>query len=85
MENVERASVADVRPYVVEIESEGVDSLIDIVRKAEANSPDYRVEMISELRAEMQAENKGFVKEHGKTLAITAAALFSVGLLWRMK
>ena len=81
LSNVERAPVAEVRPYVVEIESEGVESLIDIVRKAESNATDYKAEMIAELRAEMEAESKGFVQEYGKTLAITAATVLGIGLV----
>ena len=55
--NAERATVADLKPYVVEIESEGLESLVDIVRKAESQSTDYKAEIISELKAEYEAEN----------------------------
>ena len=85
LRNVERAKVADLLPYVVEIEAEGLDSLIDIVRKAEANATDYKAEMIQELRAEFEAENKGIIGNYGKPLAIAAATVLGMGLLWRMK
>jgi len=85
LKNVERAKVSDLQPYVIEIEAEGLDSLIDIVRKAEANATDYKAEMIQELRAEFEAENKGIIDNYGKPLAIAAATVLGMGLLWRMK
>ena len=85
LRNVERATVSDLQPYVIEIEAEGLDSLIDIVRKAEANATDYKAEMIQELRAAMDAENKGVLDNYGKPLAIAAATVLGMGLLWRLK
>jgi len=56
LKKVERASVADLHPLVVEIESEGITSLIETVRKAESQADDFRAEMISQIREEMRAE-----------------------------
>ena len=56
LKKVERASVADLHPLVVEIESEGITSLIETVRKAESQADDFRAEMISQIREELRAE-----------------------------
>jgi len=85
LHKVERASVAELQPYVIEIESEGLDSLVDIVRKAEANATDYKAEMLSELRAEYEAESKTIFNKYTKPVAIAAASLLGLGVLWRMK
>lgn len=58
LKKVERASVADLHPLVVEIESEGITSLIETVRKAESQADDFRAEMISQIRQEMRAEDE---------------------------
>ena len=85
LHKVERASVAELQPYVIEIESEGLDSLVDIVRKAEANATDYKAEMLSELRAEYEAESKTIFNKYTKPVAIAAASLLGLGVLWRIK
>ena len=56
LKKVERASVADLHPLVLEVETEGITSLIETVRKAESQADDYRAEMISQIREEMRAE-----------------------------
>ena len=56
LKKVERASVADLHPLVVEIESEGITSLIEKVKMAESTSEDFRSEMIAQIKEEMRAE-----------------------------
>ena len=57
LKKVERASVADLQPLVVEIEAEGITSLIETVRKAESQAEDFRAEMISQIKTELAAED----------------------------
>jgi len=83
--NAERATVADLKPYVVEIESEGLESLVDIVRKAESQSTDYKAEIISELKAEYEAENARSISKYTKPVAIAVASVLGLGVLWRLK
>ena len=58
LRKVERASVASLRPLTVEIESEGMTSLVSKIRKAEAFTEDYRAEIKAEIKAEMKAEQE---------------------------
>ena len=58
LKKVERASVADLHPLVVEVEAEGLTSLIETVRKAEGQADDFRSEMISQIKSEMRAEDE---------------------------
>ena len=58
LHKVERASVASLRPLTVEIESEGMASLVSKIRKAEAFTEDYRAEIKAEIKAEMKAEQE---------------------------
>lgn len=57
LKGVERASVADLHPLVVEVETEGLTSLVETVRKAESQAEDFRAEMISQIKSELQAED----------------------------
>ncbi len=57
LKKVERASVADLQPLVVEIEAEGITSLIETVKRAESQADDFRAEMISQIKDEMRAED----------------------------
>jgi|DEB0MinimDraft_3_1074331.scaffolds.fasta_scaffold13757_2 hypothetical protein len=63
LKRVERASVAELQPLVVEIESEGMKSLVDKIRKAESFTEDYRAEIISEIREQMRAEQETLESE----------------------
>lgn len=63
LKKVERASVAELQPLVVEIESEGMKSLVDKIRKAESFTEDYRAEIISEIRKQMKAEQESLKSE----------------------
>jgi len=83
--NAERATVADLKPYVVEIESEGLESLVDIVRKAESQSTDYKAEIVAELKAEYEAENARSFSKYTKPVVITVASVLGLGVLWRLK
>jgi len=56
LKKVERASVADLQPLVIEIESEGITSLIEKVKQAESQADTFRSELIAEIKAEMSAE-----------------------------
>lgn len=85
LRSVERASVADLKPYVVEIESEGLESLIDVVRKAESQSTDYKAELLAELRAEYESESKIKMTRYAKPVAIGIASVLGLGFLWRMR
>ncbi len=58
LKKVERASIADLQPLVVEIESEGITSLIEKVKKAESQADDYRAEIITQIKDEMRAEDE---------------------------
>ena len=83
--NAERATVADLKPYVVEIESEGLESLIDVVRKAESQSTDYKAEIIAEVRAEYEAESTKSFSKITKPVAIAFASVLGLGVLWGLK
>jgi len=93
---VERASVASIHPLVVEIEAEGITSLIETVRKAESAAEDYRAEMITQIKADLAAEqeevkaaeselkSENWSKSMGnyaKPAAIIGATLVGLGLL----
>ena len=75
--NAERATVADLKPYV-EIESEGLESLIDVVRKAESQSSDYKAELLAELRAEYESESKTKITQYAKPVAIGLASVLGL-------
>lgn len=95
----ERASVAELQPLVVEIESEGMTSLIDTIRRAESFNEDYRAEIISEIRAELKAEQEaraaeaetsrfeavGKVKEYTTPLAVAGATILGITLMRLVK
>jgi len=83
--NAERATVADLKPYVVQIESEGLESLIDVVRKAESQSTDYKAEIIADLKAEYEAESARSISQYTKPFAIAVASVLGLGVLWRLK
>ena len=100
LKKVERASVADLQPLVVEIESEGITSLIETVRKAESQADDFRAEMISQIKEELSseeieqkaAENTlesenwiNRVKGHSGAIGITIATLVGIGVLSKWK
>ncbi len=55
---VERVPVAHLQPLVVEIESEGMKSLVDKIRMAESFTTDYRAEIKAEIMSEMKAEQE---------------------------
>ena len=92
---VERASVAQLHPLVVEIESEGITSLIETVRKAESQAGDYRAEMITQIKSEMAAEETaksaeselnsenwtGSIKEYLKPVALIGTTIVGFGLM----
>ena len=89
LKKVERASVADLHPLVIEIESEGITSLIEKVKQAESQSDTFRSELIAEIKAEMSAEEtKSAEKElesenlldSVKSYAIPAAFIASIGV-----
>lgn len=98
LKKTERASVAELHPLVVEVESEGLTSLIDTIRRAETFTEDYRAEIISEIRAEMKAEQEtmasemetsrfeaiGKVKEYTTPLAVAGATLLGFVLMRRL-
>ena len=100
LKRVERASVADLQPLVVEIESEGITSLIETVRKAESQADDFRAEMISQIKEELAAEGIeqkaeentlesenwiNRVKDHSGAIGITIATLVGIGVLSKWK
>ena len=58
LKKVERASVADLHPFVLEVETEGITSLIETVRMAESQADDFRSDMISQIKKEMRAEDE---------------------------
>ena len=58
LKKVERASVADLHPLVVEVEAEGLTSLVETVRKAESQADDFRAEMIAQIKDELRAEEQ---------------------------
>ena len=96
LNGVERASVAQLHPLVVEIESEGITSLIETVRKAESQAGDYRAEMITQIKSEMAAEQEtansakselkaenwtGSIKEYLKPAALIGTTIVGFGLM----
>ena len=89
LKKVERASVADLQPLVIEIESEGMTSLIEKVKQAESQADTFRSELIAEIKAEMSAEDAKSAeteKESAnllnsiKSSAIPAAFIASMGI-----
>ena len=99
LKRVERASVADLQPLVVEIESEGITSLIETVRKAESQADDFRAEMISQIKEELASEqmeelqksaentleSENWIKDHSGAIGITIATLVGIGVLSKWK
>ncbi len=100
LNNVERASVADLQPLVVQIESEGITSLIETVRKAESQAGDFRAEMITQIKEELASEDMeqkatdntlesenwiNRVKDHSGAIGITIATLVGIGVLTKWK
>ena len=100
LNRVERASVAELQPLVVEIESEGITSLIETVRKAESQADDFRAEMITQIKGELAAEQVeqksenmtlesenwiNRVKGHSGAIGITIATLVGIGVLSKWK
>jgi hypothetical protein len=97
LKRVERASVAELQPPVVEIESEGVTSLIETVRRAESQAEDFRAEMITQIKTEMAAEAElttknaesqlnsenwsKSIKEYMKPAALIGTTLLGFGLM----
>ena len=57
LKKVERASVADLQPLILEVETEGITSLVETVRKAESQADDFRAEMIEQIKSELRAED----------------------------
>jgi len=89
LKKVERASVADLQPLVIEIESEGITSLIEKVKQAESQSDTFRSELIAEIKADIRAaETKSAENElesenllnSVKSYAIPAAFIASIGV-----
>ena len=58
LKKVERASVADLHPLVIEVETEGMTSLFEKVKQAESQADEFRAEIISQIREEMAAEEQ---------------------------
>ena len=89
LKKVERASVADLHPLVIEIESEGITSLIEKVKQAESQSDTFRSELIAQIKEEMSAEeaksaenemeSENLLKSM-KSYAIPAAFIASIGV-----
>jgi len=89
LKKVERASVADLQPLVIEIESEGITSLIEKVKQAESQSDTFRSELIAEIKADIRAEetksaendleSENFLKSV-KSYAVPAAFIASIGV-----
>ena len=86
---MERASVADLQPLVIEIESEGITSLIKKVKQAESQADTFRSDLIAEIKEEMAAEEAKSAenemesenwKETAKYYAIPAAFIASIGV-----
>jgi len=89
LKKVERASVADLQPLVLEIESEGMTSLIKKVKQAESQADEFRAELIAQIKEEMGAEEQKQAeseleaenwKETAKSYAIPAAFIASIGV-----
>jgi len=58
LKKVERATVADLHPLVLEVETDGITSLVEAVRKAESQAEDFRADMISQIKQELAAEEQ---------------------------
>jgi len=89
LKKVERASVADLQPLVLEIESEGMTSLIKKVKQAESQADEFRAELIAQIKEEMSAEEQKQAeseleaenwKETAKSYAVPAAFIASIGI-----
>ena len=89
LKKVERASVADLHPLVIEIESEGITSLIEKVKQAESQSDTFRSELIAQIKEEMSAEEAKSAENEMesenllnsmKSYAIPAAFIASIGV-----
>ena len=89
LKKVERASVADLHPLVIEIESEGMTSLIEKVKQAESQADTFRSELIAEIKSEMSAEDAKSAEtalesenllDSIKSYAIPAAFIASIGV-----
>tara|TARA_R110002020_G_scaffold29310_1_gene92592 strand:- start:2556 stop:3350 length:795 start_codon:yes stop_codon:yes gene_type:complete len=89
LKKVERASVADLQPLVLEIESEGMTSLIKKVKQAESQADEFRAELIAQIKEEMSAEQQKQAeseleaenwKETAKSYAVPAAFIASIGI-----
>ncbi len=89
LKKVERASVADLHPLVIEIESEGITSLIEKVKQAESQSDTFRSELIAEIKADIRAEETKSAEnemesenllDSVKSYAIPAAFIASIGV-----
>ena len=76
-------------PLVIEIESEGITSLIEKVKQAESQSDTFRSELIAQIKEEMSAEeaksaenemeSENLLKSM-KSYAIPAAFIASIGV-----
>ncbi len=98
LKKVERASVAELQPLVVEIESEGMKGLVDKIRMAESFTEDYRAEIKAEIMAEMKAEQETLqaeqesmkfealekAKQYTTPIAVAGATLLSILLMRRL-
>jgi len=83
----------------VEIESEGITSLIEKVKKAESQADDFRAEMITQIKEEMRAEDVqkaedntleseswlNSAKAHGAAIGIGIFTLVGIGVLAKWK
>jgi len=98
LKKVERASVADLHPFVLEVETEGITSLIETVRMAESQADDFRSEMISQIKKEMRAEdeqnaenvaleseNTSKVKEYGGIAAVAVTCILGIGAIVKLR
>ena len=98
LKKVERASVADLHPFVLEVETEGITSLIETVRMAESQADDFRSDMISQIKKEMRAEeeqnaenvaleseNTSKVKEYGGIVAVAATCILGIGAIMKLR
>ena len=100
LKKVERASVADLQPLVVEIEAEGLTSLVETVRKAESQAEDFRAEMISQIKEELRAETNEqkaeddtlasenwtkTIKEKGAIASFVVVSLVGLGIIAKWK
>jgi len=98
LKKVERASVADLHPLILEVETEGITSLIETVRKAESQADDYRAEMITQIREEMRAEeeqkaenisleseNTSIIKEYGGLAAVAGVCILGFSAIMKLR